>query len=495
MRCLRILSLWLVGLLCGLTARGQDGFDPANPAEPGVPPVPLVLQASPADGGRLSGAGRHVPGTKVRVGAMSNSGFVFTQWTDTKGQPVSQSASFDFTKGSAPDTLVAHFRFEPGNPAEPDEPSLIQYFTLTVQAGTGGSVSGGGRYQAGKSVRLSASCQQNFEFVAWVDAEGAVVSTQPSFDYTTRPRSETLTAQFRFNPSNPSEPSVPVLSHNLYYEATEGGTVSGATRLREGESTHVSASANTGYKFVRWLKDGEPYTELPSFSYTMETADVTFRAEFVYNPDSPSEPSTPEGLKYAFYLMSAVGIPGEMVDFPVYMTTLDELCDMTFQLTFPQELVPDMTSVEMSDKAEGYKVSAVATSDTSYVFTLTEGRLQPGNALLFRFRVAIPETFPTAQSRLVKINQVSVTEPDGNHLTASTRNGRIYVFANGDTNGDGSVDVSDKMNLISYTLGEETDVFIPEVSDVNRDDQFDVTDAMGVIEIALEGEATTTQEP
>ena len=51
------------------------------------------------------------------------------------------------------------------------------------------------------------------------------------------------------------------------------------------------------------------------------------------------------------------------------------------------------------------------------------------------------------------------------------------------------------MNLISYTLGEETDVFIPEVSDVNRDDQFDVTDAMGVIEIALEGEATTTQEP
>ena len=193
--------------------------------------------------------------------------------------------------------------------------------------------------------------------------------------------------------------------------------------------------------------------------------------------------------------MSAVGIPGEMVDFPVYMTTLDELCDMTFQLTFPQELVPDMTSVEMSDKAEGYKVSAVATSDTSYVFTLTEGRLQPGNALLFRFRVAIPETFPTAQSRLVKINQVSVTEPDGNHLTASTRNGRIYVFANGDTNGDGSVDVSDKMNLISYTLGEETDVFIPEVSDVNRDDQFDVTDAMGVIEIALEGEATTTQEP
>ena len=252
---------------------------------------------------------------------------------------------------------------------------------------------------------------------------------------------------------------------------------------------------NAGYKFVRWLKDGEPYTDLPSFSYTMEKADVTFRAEFVYRPDSPSEPNTPgDGLKYAFYLMSVVGIPGETVDYPVYMTTLDELCDMTFQLTFPEGLVPEMETVEMSDKAEGYTVSTVATSDTSYVFTLSGGRLLPGNALLFRFRVAVPETFPTGQSHLVKINQVSVTEPDGNHLTASTRNGRIYVFANGDTNGDGEVNVSDKMNLITHVIEEETEVFIPEVSDVNGDGVYDVSDAMGVIEIVLEDDAEQVNE-
>lgn len=480
------MSLWLVGLLCSLAARGQDVFNPESPAEPGVPPVSLVLQASPSDGGRLSGAGRYVPGTAVRVSATPNAGFVFEQWTDAEGRAVSSSASFNYTKGEGADTLVARFAYRPASPDEPSEPSAVQYFTLTLSAGTGGSVSGGGRYQAGTSVRLSASCQQNFEFVAWTDATGEVVSTSRTFNYVTRAASETLTATFRFNPAAPDEPSVPVLSHNLHYEATEGGTVNGATRLREGESTYVSASANTGYKFVRWLKDGEPYSELPSFSYTMEGRDVTFRAEFVYYPDSPSEPSTPEDLKYAFYLMSVVGIPGETVDYPVYMTTLDELCDMTFQLTFPEGLVPDMSSVEMSDKAQGYTVSAVATSDTSYVFTLAGGRLAPGNALLFRFKVAVPEDFPTGQSRLVKINQVSVTEPDGNHLTASTRNGRIYVFANGDTNGDGVVNVSDKMNLISHVIEEETDMFIPEVSDVNGDGVYDVSDAMGVIEIVLE---------
>lgn len=484
----KCMSLGLAGLLCGLAAYGQSSFNPDSPSEPGVPPVPLVLQAVPSDGGRLSGGGRHVPGESVRVSASANSGFVFECWTDTEGKLLSSSSSFNFVKGTKPDTLVAHFTYSPGSPSEPSDPSIVQYFTLSVVAGTGGTVSGGGRYQAGQSVRLSANCQTNFEFVQWTDAKGTVVSTQKDFTYTTKAESETLTAQFRFNPSAPSEPSDPVLSHNLYYEATEGGTVSGASRCREGESTYISAYPNTGYKFVRWWKDGEPYTELPSFSYTMEKADVHFRAEFVYRPGSPSEPSTPEDLKYAFYLMSVVGMPGTTVDYPVYMSTLDELRDMTFQLTFPVDLVPDMESVEMSPKAEGYTVSAVATSDTSYVFTLTGGRLSPGNARMFQFKVRVPETFPAGQSRQVKINQVSVTEPDGNHLTASTRNGRIYVFDQGDTNGDGVVNVSDKMNLITHVIEEETETFIPEVSDMNGDGAYDVSDAMGVIEVVLEDE-------
>ena len=188
------MSLWLVGLLCGLAARGQDVFNPESPAEPGVPPVPLVLQASPSDGGRLSGAGRYVPGTAVRVSATPNAGFVFEQWTDAEGRPVSSSASFNYTKGEGADTLVARFAYRPASPDEPSEPSAVQYFTLTLSAGTGGSVSGGGRYQAGTSVRLSASCQQNFEFVAWTDATGAVVSTSRTFNYVTRAVSEQRSA-------------------------------------------------------------------------------------------------------------------------------------------------------------------------------------------------------------------------------------------------------------------------------------------------------------
>ena len=51
------MSLWLVGLLCGLAARGQDVFNPESPAEPGEPPQPLVLLVSPAGSGSVAGAG------------------------------------------------------------------------------------------------------------------------------------------------------------------------------------------------------------------------------------------------------------------------------------------------------------------------------------------------------------------------------------------------------------------------------------------------------
>ena len=60
--------------------------------------------------------------------------------------------------------------------------------------------------------------------------------------------------------------------------------------------------------------------------------------------------------------------------------------------------------------------------------------------------------------------------------------------------GDGEVNVSDKMNLITHVIEEETEVFIPEVSDVNGDGVYDVSDAMGVIEIVLEDDAEQVNE-
>jgi len=487
----RIRYLSLAVLLSGsIATRGQSGdFNPANPGEPGLPPSKLVLLVQPAGGGSAGGGGKYLPGTTVTVRASAATGFVFDCWTDTKGKPIAASTNYNHVKGEQADTLVANFRYTPGSPAEPSEPSLTQYFRLSVGTAEGGSAWGGGKYLSGSSISLSCNVSTGFDFVGWYDSAGQLVSTERTFTYVTTAQNETLTPRFRFNPGSPAEPPVPVLRHDLAVEATEGGTVSaGSYRLLEGSTTTVQASANTGYEFVRWLKDGEPYTTLSSFSYTMAEKDVRFKAEFRWNPANPSEPQKPTSKKYAYYLMSVIGKPGDLLHYPIFLTSLDPLCDMTFRLTFPAELKPALASVALSEKAQGYSVSYAAESDTSYVFSLVGGQTAAGNTLLLSFDVPVPADLATGLSWPVKINQVAVTEPDGTRLTASTRNGRIYIYKKGDTNGDGNVDLLDKLNLVSHLLQEKTEVFIPEVSDTNDDGSLDLVDCMGIVELIASGE-------
>lgn len=488
MRRIRYLSM-LVLMLCSVMAWAQDDFNPSSPAEPGEPPRKLTLSAEPAEGGSVSGAGKYVPGTTVTLRASNKTNFVFACWTDADGDTLSTSASYKHVKQAGDENLTAHFRFSPGSPAEPSEPAFTQYFRLSVATEEGGTVSGGGKYLAGKKVSISASVNTGFVFTCWTNTAGDTVSTARSFTYTTTPQNETLTAHFAFNPSSPSEPSDPILRHRITVSTEDGGTVSvGDSRLLEGKSTTLRAYANTGYKFRGWYLCDTLYTQLATFSYTMGKEDVNFVAVFEFDPASPGEPLMPAGKKYTFSMLTVIGIPGDTVDFPLYLTSQDTLCDMTFQLTFPAGLTPDLDSVEVSAKAVGYDVSFTTESDTSFVFSMIGGKVPPGNTGLLQFRVRIPEDFATGTTHRVKINQVSVTETDGTHLAASTLNGNIGVYKRGDTNGDNEVDVADVMNLANHVLKKNTEVFIKEVSDVTEDDEIDVADAMGIVNIVLKKE-------
>ena len=185
-------------------------------------------------------------------------------------------------------------------------------------------------------------------------------------------------------------------------------------------------------------------------------------------------------------MMTVIGKPGDILDIPLYLTSLDTLCDMTFQLTFPLDLKPNIDEVYVNDKARGYNVSCSVVDDTCYVFSLIGGKIADGNTELLRFKVKVPDDYATGLSERTKINQVSVVEPDGERLTVSTRNGRIAIYKRGDTNGDNVVNVTDVMNLVTHVLKEETEVFIEEVSDMNDDETFNVTDAMGIVEVVLD---------
>ena len=485
---IRYLTMLML-LLAGSTSLwAQFGFDPSDPPEPGLPPMRLTLRVSPSDAGSVSGGGTYAEGTSVALRAYANIGFVFDRWTDVEGNTVSGDVYFAYTKGEGNEVLTANFTFSPDAPVEPADPATILYYRLSLTQTEGGSVSGGGRYLAGTQVSLRAYTNTGFDFDGWYDSDDELVSTSSYFSYTMPEGAVTLQARFVFNPDSPGEPDEPIVKHSVMATASEGGTTNFSLRRElTGTSITLSAYANTGYRFEGWYLNGELYTTQPTFSYTIGEENVSFEARFYFDPDSPADPGMPSTGKYAFTLMNKVTKPGATIQFPIYLTSLDTLRDMTFQLTFPQQLVPSLKTEDIltSDRAGNYTVSATAQNDTTYVLSMIGGSVPDGNTAILTFTVSVPDDIGTGQGYPVKINQVSVTEADGTTLTASTRNGRISVYKLGDTNGDDVVNALDVLNMAKVAVNMSTEIFIEEVSDINEDDGINALDVLGVARIAV----------
>lgn len=492
MKRIRYLSLILM-LLCGITVSAQEDFNPTSPSEPGQMATKLTIVADPADGGTVSNGGKYTPGTQVSLSASAKTGFKFVNWTNAKGDVVSETSSFKFTKGDVNESLIAHFKFVPTDPNEPEDISANMRYWLILIAEEGGSVSGEGRYKTGTSVSVSANTSSSlYQFIGWYDVNGELVSTDASFKYTMKPQTVTLTARYKYVPDAPAEPDELKGIHTLKLTAEEGGSVYASPekyRLQEGESVRIYANTNSGYEFTGWYLNGELYKSDSNFDYTMGNANVEFEARFRYVPDSPNEPTPAAERTFSFTLYNVNCKPGDNIEYPIWLTTQETLKDMTFQLTFDNRLSPDLDNVVLSDKATGYTVSRqtgeAPEGYNSYIYTLSGGTMEAGNTALLNFNIPIPSTMETGLYYPVTINQISMTNAEGITQTAGTRNGRVSVYKNGDSNGDNEVDIFDVTNVVSNVLGKDTKIFIQEVSDVNADNEIDIFDVTGIVKIVL----------
>ena len=69
----------------------------------------VTLQISPLNAGTVTGAGTYNFNESVTITASPNSGYMFLNWTDTAGNPVSDDSSYSFTMPSEDVTYVANF--------------------------------------------------------------------------------------------------------------------------------------------------------------------------------------------------------------------------------------------------------------------------------------------------------------------------------------------------------------------------------------------------
>jgi len=216
----------------------------------------VKVTCSPADGGRVTGAGSYEENKYCMLNAIPSEGYNFVKWTEN-GNPVSTNANYTF-KVTQNCNLVAHF--------------AKQKFTISLSASPsgGGTVSGGGECEYGQSCTVSATAASGYTFSKWTE-NGTQVSTNANYTFTVN-SARTLVAHFTALQGD--EYNV-----NVSASPSEGGTVMGGGVFQSGASCTVTATANTGYTFANWTENGSVVSSSASYTFTVN-ANRTLVANF-----------------------------------------------------------------------------------------------------------------------------------------------------------------------------------------------------------------------
>lgn len=212
----RILYLLLLFLSpCFVWAQFTD-----DPAEPGNK-YKLTLQVSPAEAGRVYGAGAYSKGAKVEIYTYANEGYTFSCWK--KGEEVvSTSSSFYYVMPNVRTTLTAVYTkdgqgggtFNPTDPSEPNssgngtqDDKNTYSLTILKEPEKGGSINHEGTIslKTGETIYLYASLVKGYEMDGWY-VDGQLKSIQENYSYTMWEKNDTIVARFFYKPSDPSEP-------------------------------------------------------------------------------------------------------------------------------------------------------------------------------------------------------------------------------------------------------------------------------------------------
>ena len=218
----------------------------------------LSLTANPTNGGTVSGGGTNlVYGQMMNILATPADSYVFNGWVDGSGNTVSSkpNASITITGNQA---LTANF-------------SVVQYpITVTPSPAAGGTVTGGGSFEDGASVTLSAIPNANYNFIRWTQGDSDLaVSTNPQYTFTVSEASQgEYTAVFA--------PETYLVNISMVAQKSIEAQVSVSPEkdiYSYGTVLNMAAdTTNTAVQFLGWYEDGKQISKTQDFNYTVTKA-------------------------------------------------------------------------------------------------------------------------------------------------------------------------------------------------------------------------------
>lgn len=221
--------------------------DATYTAEFEVIPTPTITFNTIGTGtGSISAAtGTYREGTTLNVTATASDGSRFVKWENGETNP-----SRTISVGAQDATYTAEFELIP-------TPTI----TFATSGDGSGAITGSttGNYREGTTINVTATPETGSHFVKWENGD-----TNASRTIVVGTEDATYTAQFDLN------------TYTVIVNATAGGTVTGGKQYKYGETAHLTANPEDGYKFVSW-NDGNTNAKRD----VEVTADVTYTAKFV----------------------------------------------------------------------------------------------------------------------------------------------------------------------------------------------------------------------
>ncbi len=207
----------------------------------------VTVEASPAEGGEVSGGGEAVEGAQVTISANANTGYRFVNWTKGSDE-VSTDASFSYTVPAENVTLIANFE------------EILYTLIAPTNDENKGTVTGAGTYSYGTEVTLTATPKDGYKLLYWSDRS------------TENPRTITMTKN-------------EALSAYFVKKYDEEPTF---TITKLWENTNVPASTNNGFQAIGW--DQKIYMKDRGNKQILVFSDATTSATYVATDDKDDQP-------------------------------------------------------------------------------------------------------------------------------------------------------------------------------------------------------------
>jgi hypothetical protein len=147
----------------------------------------------------------------------------------------------------------------------------LQSFTVNVTANPaeGGTVAGGGTFNYGETCTVTATANEGYDFVNWVQGLFSV-SEEATYTFTVT-NNVNLTANF----------ALQTFEVKVSVNPSEAGTVTGEGTYNYGDEVTLTIVRNEDWAFENWTENGEVVSEEMNYTFII-TSSRNLDANFIY---------------------------------------------------------------------------------------------------------------------------------------------------------------------------------------------------------------------